>query len=582
MLGPWLMNVPSDDQRTRRLLDVGKVLLAELDPQAVLHLILEEAREITGARFAALGVLDEERTDLKQFLTSGVDEATRRRIGDLPRGRGVPGVLIKQPQPLRLTDVSEHPASYGFPEGHPPMLGFLGVPILIRGEAWGNLYLAEKQEGEFTEADEEAVGILAGWAGTAIENARLYRLSEQRREELERAVRGLEATSDIAIAIGTESNLDRILELIAKRGRALVDAQSMLIMLREDADLVVAAVAGQAVDIHGLRLPIADSTSGHVLEQGTSERIADVEARLRISAAKLGVPDAHSAMLVPLIHRGQALGALAVFDHGADASGFTEDDERLLRTFAATAANAVMVARGVEAGRLHSAMAASEAERGRWARELHDQTLQSLGGLRVLLAAALRRSDTGGTEQLLRQAIADIEQEIANLRTMISDLRPSMLDDIGLLPALDALLQRRGSAGLEVVSELVLPDPEHGGVGLDPDLETTIYRLIQEALTNVVRHAQASSVRVAVTAEVDQVTVEVQDDGVGFDVSARAAGFGLVGMRERAYLSGGAFSIESGDRGTLLRARLAAPSIRPSTQHGEVDQASEGPAVAGS
>jgi signal transduction histidine kinase len=575
------MTVPNDDQRTRRLLDVGKMLLAERDPQAVLTLILEEAREITGARFAALGVLDEERTELKQFLTSGVDEATRRRIGDLPRGRGVLGVLIKDPQPLRVTDVSQHPASYGFPDGHPTMLGFLGVPILIRGEAWGNLYLAEKQEGEFTEADEEAVGILAGWAAIAIENARSYRLSEQRREELEHAVQGLEATSDIAIAIGTESNLDRILELIAKRGRALVDAQSMLIMLREDADLVVAAVAGHAIDLHGRRLPIADSASGRVLEHGRSERIADVETRLRISAAKLGVPDAHSAMLVPLIHHGRPLGVLAVFDHGPDASSFSEDDEALLRTFAATAANAVMVARGVEAGRLHSAMAAAEAERGRWARELHDQTLQSLGGLRVLLAAALRRSDTDRTEELLRQAIADIEQEIANLRTMISDLRPSMLDDIGLLPALDALLQRRGSDGLEVVSELVLPDPEHGGAGLDPDLETTIYRLIQETLTNVVRHAQASSVRVAVTAEQGQVTVEVQDDGVGFDVSARAAGFGLVGMRERAYLAGGAFSIESGDGGTLLRARLTAPSIRPPAQHREADQARPGPAVAG-
>jgi two-component system, NarL family, sensor histidine kinase DevS len=555
------MSVPSDDQTTRRLLDVGRALLAELDPQAVLDLILEEARGITGARYAALGVLNEERTELTQFLTSGVDEATSRSIGELPRGRGVLGVLIKQPQTLRLTDVSQHPASYGFPEGHPPMLGFLGVPILIRGEAWGNLYLTEKQEGEFTEADEQAVGILAGWAATAIENARLYRLSEQRREELERAVRGLEATSDIAIAIGTESNLDRILELIAKRGRALVDAQSMLIMLREDADLVVVAVAGHAIDMHGARLPIAESTSGRVLEHGTSQRIADVEAQLKISAAQLGVPDAHAAMLVPLIHRGQALGVLAVFDHGSDASGFTEDDERLLRTFAATAANAVVVARGVEAGRLHSAMAAAEAERGRWARELHDQTLQSLGGLRVLLAAALRRSDAGRTDELLRQAIADIEQEIGNLRTMISDLRPSMLDDIGLLPALDALLQRRGADGLEVVSELVLPDPEHGGAGLDPELETTVYRLVQEALTNVVRHAQASSVRVAVSAEQDQVTVEVQDDGVGFDVGARAAGFGLAGMRERVYLSGGAFSIESDDRGTLMRARLAAPSI---------------------
>jgi signal transduction histidine kinase len=553
------MNTPSDDDRTRRLLDVGRTLLTERDPQAVLDRILDEARNITGARFAALGVLNEQRTELERFLTSGIDEATRRMIGELPRGRGVLGVLIDEPLPLRLADVGQHARSYGFPHGHPPMRGFLGVPIMIRGEAWGNLYLAEKSDGEFTEADQDAVGILAGWAATAIENARLYQLSERRRDELERAVRGLEATSDIAIAIGAESNLERVLELIAKRGRALVEAQSLLIMLRDGTDLVIAAVAGRSTGIHGLRLPIDESTSGHVLEQGRSERIADVEW-LRISPARLGVPDAHTGLLVPMIHRGDGLGVLAAFDHGPEGSGFDEHDERLMRTFAATAANAVVVARSVEAGRLRSAIAASDAERGRWARDLHDQTLQSLGGLRVLLAAALRRSETGGAGELLRQAIEDIEQEIANLRAMISDLRPSMLDDFGLLPALEALLERRGRDGLEIVSELGIPDPELGGEGLDPELETTIYRLVQEALTNVVRHSQAQAVRVAVVAGETEVTVEVQDDGVGFDVGERATGFGVVGMRERVYLAGGAFSIESSERGTLLRARLNAPS----------------------
>jgi signal transduction histidine kinase len=564
------MSSPSDDDRTRRLLDVGQALLAELDPEAVLDLILEQARDITGARYAALGVLNEQRTELERFVTSGMDEATRRAIGDLPRGRGVLGVLIKQPQPLRLADVGQHPLSYGFPAGHPPMHGFLGVPIMIRGEAWGNLYLTEKAEGEFTEADEDAAEVLAGWAATAIENARLYQLSERRRRELERAVHGLEATSDIVIAIGAESDLERVLELIAKRGRALVEAQSMLIMLRDGADLVIAAVAGKAVDIRGLRLPIDESTAGHVLQQGRSERIADVESRLRISAASLGVADAHTGLLVPMIHRDAPLGVLAAFNHGADDTAFTTDDERLMRTFAATAANAVVMARSVEAGRLRSAIAAAEAERARWARDLHDQTLQSLGGLRVLLAAALRRAENGGAGELLRRAIEDTEQEIGNLRAMISDLRPSMLDDFGLLPALEALLQRRSRDGLRIVSELALPDPELGGESLDPELETTIYRLIQEALTNVVRHAQARSVRVAVTSEEGEITVEVQDDGVGFEVGARASGFGVTGMRERVYLAGGLFSIESSERGTLLRARLAAH------QHAGAASASDG------
>ncbi len=567
------MSARADDERIRRVLEVGRALVAELDPQSVLDLILEEAREITGARYAALGVLNEQQNGLERFLTAGADESTHRSIGELPRGRGVLGVLIDDPRPLRLADVGLHPQSYGFPAGHPPMRSFLGVPIVIRGEAWGNLYLAEKQEGEFTDADEDAAGILADWAATALENARLHSVSERRREELERAVRGLEATRDVAIAIGSETGVGRVLELIAKRGRSLVDAQSMLIMLREGVDLVVAAAAGHTVDVHGLRLPVADSTEGGVLERGVPERIGDVASRLRISPAKLGVPDAHTGMLVPMIHRGVALGVLAAFDHGAEGGGFTEDDEQLMVAFAATAANAVAMAQSVESGRLRSAIAAADAERGRWARDLHDQTLQTLGGLRVLLSSALRRADAAGNEEAMRQAIEDVEQEIGNLRAMISDLRPSMLDDFGLLPALEALLERRGQDGLRIESALALPDPEQGGTGLDPELETTIYRLVQEALTNVAKHAHAQTVRLAVTADEDGVSIEVQDDGVGFDAETQATGFGLVGMRERVYLAGGALAIESGERGTVLRARLAAPLASGSAGAPGSDQA---------
>ncbi|MGO9247525.1 MAG: GAF domain-containing protein, partial [Solirubrobacteraceae bacterium] len=206
----------------RRLLDVGRALTTELDQRRVLDRVLETAREITGARFAAVGILNEQRTELAQFLTSGIDEQTHRAIGDLPRGRGVLGALIADPRPLRLADVGGHPSSYGFPLGHPVMRSFLGVPVVIRGRVWGNLYLAEKAEGEFTEADEEAAVILSQWAAIAIETARLYEASERRRLESEKFARGLEATRDVAVAIGGEIDLEHVLELIAKRGRALV------------------------------------------------------------------------------------------------------------------------------------------------------------------------------------------------------------------------------------------------------------------------------------------------------------------------------------------------------------------------
>jgi signal transduction histidine kinase len=557
MLG-GVMTRPDDD-RIRRLLDVGRTLIAELDPEAVLDRILEEAREITGARYAALGVLNEERNELERFLTAGVDGATRRAIGELPHGRGVLGVLIEDPRPLRLPDVGQHPQSYGFPPGHPPMHGFLGVPIVIRGEAWGNLYLTEKQSGgEFTEADQEAAVILAEWAGTAIENARLYQSSEGRRQQLERAVRGLEASRDIADAIGGVGDLAQVLELIVKRGRALVHARSVLIMLREGDELVVAASAGHAADAGGRRLLIAGSSSGDVLRRGRPERVTDVASQLRIAPEQLGVLDAHTALLVPMLHHGAALGVLAAFDRGRDGDAFTGADEQLLRTFAASAANAVAIRRSVEADRLRSAIAAADAERRRWARELHDQTLQALGGLRVLLASAQRRNEALANEPAIGQAIEDIELEIENLRAIITDLRPSLLDDLGLLPAIEALVDRLREGGLEIASELALPDPEQGGEGLAPELETTVYRLVQEALTNVVKHARASTARVSVGLTKGELIVEVKDDGVGFDPGAQTAGFGLAGMSERVYLAGGTLELSSDPTGSLVRARIPA------------------------
>lgn len=554
---PGLM--AEDEDKLRRLLDVGRALVGELDPDAVLSRLLEEARELTGARYAALGVLDETRSELERFLTVGIDEASRRAIGDLPRGRGVLGVLIDDLRPLRLADVGEHPRSYGFPAAHPPMHTFLGVPIVIRGEAWGNLYLAEKEGGgEFTEQDEEAVVILSQWAATAIGNARLYDDSERRRDQLERAVRSLEAARDITAAITVASDLGRILELIVKRGRALVDARTVLIMLREGDELVVAASAGHARHAPGHRIPISRSTSGQVLERGRTERIVDVEASLRIGPGELGVPEARTALIAPVIHRVSGLGVLAAFDHGPERGPFTEEDEQLLRGFAASAANAVALSRSVEADRLRSTIAAAESERSRWARELHDQTLQSLGGLRVALASTVGRGDAATKDERIRQAIQDIELEIANLRGIISDLRPSLLDDLGLAPAIEAMLDRRREGGMEIASELALADPVSGAVELDPDLETTVYRVVQEALTNVAKHARADSARVGVARSNGEVLIEVRDNGVGFDQETPTAGFGLAGMRERVYLAGGTMEIQAADPGTLVRVRLPA------------------------
>jgi signal transduction histidine kinase len=237
---------------------------------------------------------------------------------------------------------------------------------------------------------------------------------------------------------------------------------------------------------------------------------------------------------------------------GPDREAFTVDDERLLRNFSSAAANAVAVHQSVAAERLRTAIDAADAERSRWARELHDQTLQSLGGLRVLLAATVGRGDAQAKDEAIRQAIEDIELEIANLRGIISDLRPSLLDDLGLQPALDALLDRRRGDGLEITSRFSIPEQS----AMTPELETTIYRLVQEALTNIVKHARASQVRVFVAKDENHVEVEVEDDGVGFDAEQATAGFGLAGMQERVYLAGGELQIEPRVPGTLIRATL--------------------------
>jgi signal transduction histidine kinase len=554
------MDVAREDTGVRRLLDVGRALTKELDQQVVLKRVLETAREITGARYAALGVLNEDGDGLERFLTVGIDDDTRRTIGDEPRGHGVLGELIQHPHPLRLADVGDHPRSYGFPSGHPPMRAFLGVPIVIRGRAWGNLYLTEKDDGEFTAADEESAIVLADWASIAIENSRLYEQSEDRRQEVEQAFRELEATRDVAVAIGGEVSLDRLLELIAKRGRALVGARSLVIMLREGEDLAVQTAAGHAETEPDARLMISGSACGEVLKRRRSERISDITSRLRNPARDVGVEDARTALLVPMVHRGEALGILAAFDRGEERDPFNADDERMLRIFAANAATAVALARSVEAERLRTSLAAADAERGRWARELHDETLQGLGALRVLLSAALRNEDADQSQRAMRTAIEYIEREIANLRALITELRPAALDELGLTVAIEALIDRhREHGGPEIAARLALAGARDGA-RLDADIEMAAYRIVQEALTNVVKHASAANVRVEVTQADGQLVVEVGDDGVGFDPSAPVDGFGVTGMRERVDQARGTLEISSSAGETVIRASIPLPA----------------------
>ena len=549
------------DQATRGVLTVARSVLEQLDTDQVLDRVLDAACELTGARYAALGVLDESRNSLARFLTRGIDEDDRRAIGALPTGRGVLGELIRNTKPLRVADVGSHPYSYGFPVGHPPMGSFLGVPLLIRGEPYGNLYLTEKQgAAEFTEDDEEAAILLADFAGVAIDHARRFMSSESERGKLQQTVDALDATIQIARAVGGETDLESILSLVAKRGRALVSARALVIELLDGDELTMAATAGDLpADLLGKRVPLADTIASAALRAGQTQRLSDQVMRARFEqhgAGHLGVSAEHG-LVVPLAFRNRPYGVLMALDH-LDNGEFSAENQNLLEAFAASAATAVATAQSAAMERRRQRVAAAEAERGRWARELHDETLQALGSLRLTLSSSRRRGDPEMLEKAVDEALAQLELDITTLRALITELRPAALDQLGLEPALQALIDRTRRAGMDVDAEIVL-SYESGEASERPtaDLETGIYRIVQEALTNATKHGAAARATVSVIEQDEQVHLTVRDDGRGFDQNAATAGFGLAGMRERVELLGGQLELSSvRDRGTTVTATL--------------------------
>ncbi len=380
--------------RLGRLIEVGRGLVTERDPEIVIRRALTAARELTGARYAALGVLDSSRTGLDRFLTEGMDEETVERIGDRPRGRGLLGRLIDDPRPLVVTDLAEHPDSYGFPPDHPPMTSFLGVPVTIHGKAWGNLYLTDKTGGPFDTADEQSAVILAEWIAIAVNNAR-----------------------------------------------------------------------------------------------------------------------------------------------------------------------------SVAAERVQLSFEAAERERRKWARELHDETLQNLAGLRVLLSGARRHAETEPCISTIESSIERVDETIAEMRRLIADLRPAALDQLGVGPALTALVERvETESGLAIDLRLDFAVRANAGGGrLVPQLEDTIYRLVQESLNNAVRHGDAKRAIVEVFEEDARLTVRVSDDGSGFDPDTPSSGYGLTGMRERVALAGGELEVDSGPQGSTIRAAMKSQRLGQST-----------------
>jgi signal transduction histidine kinase len=544
--------VKTESTGLRRLVDAGIALTSELSLEAVLQNIVEAAAALTGAQYAALGVINQSRSGLERFVVTGLDADAQAAIGNPPRGRGILGALIDDARALRLRNLADDPRSTGFPPNHPTMRSFLGVPVLLRGTAYGNLYLTEKQGAdEFTEEDEELVQLLAAQAAVAIENARLY-------ESATRWSRQLESLAELGNALASELELPRLLQLVAERLCELLEARLVVIALPQpDGSLRVEAAVGEgAEDARGTVIS-ASSKSARVFERRRSERVDSLIDDPEVDQDWARRNALTSGMFVPLVAAGRAIGVIAMHDRRTGGPRFGDDDLRLAETFAARAAVAADLSARVARDALRRVVEAQELERRRLARELHDETGQALTSILLGLRGLEEAGDGQQHEAVaeLRELVVTTLQDVRNLAV---ELRPKALDDFGLAAALDRLTTGFSEqTGIDVDLEARLEEERLPG-----EIETALYRIVQEALTNIVKHARAQRVSILVVRKPSSATVVIEDDGTGFSQpgSADRGGLGLVGMRERVRLLDGRFEIESSPgAGTTLVAEVPLP-----------------------
>jgi signal transduction histidine kinase len=540
--------ISSNENRLRALVETGVAITSELSLDALLQRLVESASELTGASYAALGVIGPSGSELERFLTTGIDAETKAAIGDLPRGRGILGVLIREDEPLRLHNLGDDPRSVGFPPNHPPMKTFLGVPVHLRGVAYGNLYLTEKAGGEdFTEEDQELVELLASQAAVAIENARLY-------EAATGWSRQLESLNEVGNALATETDLDRLLDLVARRLRELLDARLVTVLLPSgDDELRFAAVAGERGELAGATITRSTSKTGRVLEHRQSERAESVLDDPDVDHEAMRLLGARSGLWVPLQVRGRAIGVLAAHDKLGPDVRFSDTDLRLAETFATRAALAVDLSERIAQDALRRVVEAQELERRRLARELHDETGQALTSILLGLKALEERTGDEASRAAMEELRELVVSTLQDVRRLAVELRPTALDDFGLVAALERLTASFAEqTGISVDFQTALADER-----LPEEVETALYRIVQESLTNVVKHARARRVSILLARKEGSVKAVVEDDGRGFDPAQAGDGFGLVGMRERLALLGGRLEVESGaDAGTTIAAEV--------------------------
>lgn len=521
--------------RMDALLQAVLAVSAGLELDATLRQIVTVAMDLVDAHYGALGVLAEDGT-LSQFIYVGIDDDTRKLIGDLPTGQGLLGVVMDEDKPLRLDDISKHSASVGFPANHPPMRTFLGVPIRARGEVFGRLYLTDKNHGQpFSEDDEIVVQALAGAAGFAVDNARLY-------EEARRRQRWLEASGEVTAELLAGSDPREALRLIAERALELAEADYTMIAVPDDPEappsrvtkLTVAVCAGLNPDtIVGRKIPVEGSTSGAVFTDHLPRNVPD----LAYNAADR--PEAFGPALALPLGDGESTAGVLVVVRSVGGPRFDGHNLQVVSSFADQAALALRQAENQRAARERDVLA----DRERIARDLHDHVIQRLVAVGLAMQVTQRRVESPDAQSRLVDHIDQLDQVVREIRTAIFELNTSSADGTGLRSRLrTAINELTSHAPLRTTVRMSGPLLDVTPPGLAEHAEA----VVREAVSNAVRHARASELTITVSVD-DDLVIDVTDNGVGIpDTVARS---GLHNLARRAAETGGACVVQRLDEG---------------------------------
>jgi len=533
-----LASVRSSRDRVRQLLEAVVGIGSGLDLEQALSRIVQAAATLVDARYGALGVLGEDGRRLSRFITVGLSPEQIAAIGHFPEGHGLLGELIRHPEPLRAEDLSRHPNSYGFPPNHPPMHSFLGVPIRVRDEIFGNLYMTEKHGGAPFDADDEAVlTALAAAAGVAIDNARLY-------EEARRRQAWLETTAELTRGLLSEQDMDDVLAGFAQRVRAFAAADLAVIALPSPASgelLVVAADGQNAERVRGMTVDVEDTLIGAVYKSAQAEVVADMANYPR--AGRL-LPDVAfgPVLAVPLGTAGQVRGAFALYR----LAGAPNFDMAMVNLTADMAVQGAVVLELAERRR-DSELLSLYADRDRIGRDLHDLAIQRLFATSMSLQGAYKITQKPAVARRIAQAVSDLDDTIKVIRSTIFALHAheeDQEDAPGVRAQVMEICEQAASA-LGFTPSVRFTGPVEHLIG--PDVAEQLVAVLREALSNAARHAGASRVDVDLTADGTQVALRISDDGVGIAPGGRRSG--LTNLLERAQQFGGTFTAKPGDQG---------------------------------